>query len=758
MLNSEKYIHPLSQANLSQLNDIDEGGLNLGQVGVVLRRRLLLIVGTTALVATAAVLKAETEPPVYQGSFDILTKPVTGESQAVANLPQNLNVASPELIRDIRTTITVLKSPRVIYPIIDELQSQYPDLIQNFLDEQSPGLNAASVSSAELTPVLYGYLVENLTIATKQPDIVNVQFTYLDQKLVSVFSNLLAKAYLKYSLEERQSDVDQAINFVNVQKQPVENRLKLWQERLRSLQVENTLIEPAQKAQEVSSQVASFRQQRIENRVQLEQMMAKYEDLQRELAQEPGERAGNSLLSDNPRYQKILDQIQAADIAIKQQSALLTDDNPVMETLKQKKDYLLPLLAQEEARVQKDYQSRIQELRARDQSLENKIFNLNNEIRELATTSRNYDNIIRELKIANDALVQFTTKQQTLQIEKAQKQQPWLLLDPRLTKVEQPAAVSNSTKRNLALGGILGLLLGVGAALVVDKLSNIFYSAQELKDATKLPLLGIVPLTKELQAEAKEGLARGVHNSDGASFFEVFRSLYTNILLLSSDTPIRSLVISSAGQGDGKSTIAMQLAQAAAAMGQRVLVVDANLRAPSLHNRVGLMNIQGLTDVISQDLDWHNVIEPSPLEDNMFVMTAGPIPPDSMRLLASQKMQNLMKELQANFDLVIYDTPPLLGFADAYLLAANTNGLVLVAGLGKLKRTALQQALEQIQISGTPLLGVIANKSKDAAPVSYQYYRQYYKQQSVSAERVGVNTEAERARIQDRLREIRRKQ
>ncbi|MBD2200213.1 MULTISPECIES: GumC family protein [Calothrix] len=714
MLKSEKNSHPLSQANFTQFND-DEGGLNLGQVGAVLRRRLLLIGGTTALVATAAVLKAETDPPVYQGTFDILTKPVTGEDKVIANIPQTINgqdVAAPESSKEVQTTIAVLRSPRVLNPIVDKLQAQYPGLT-------------------------YDALVYYLVITSSKPNILNIQYTSSDQKFVSDVLKLLSDAYLQYSLQERRADVEQAIQFVDLQKQPLEKSLKYWQDQLRNLRLDNNLIEPAQKAQELSTQLASLRQQRVENRVQLEQMVASYEELQRELAQAPGERAGNSLLSDNARYQKILDQIQAADIAAKQQSAVFTDENPAMETLRQKKDSLLPLLAQEEARVQKDYQSRIQQLSARDRSLDEKINNVYSEIRKLATISRNYDNIQRELQIANAALTQFTTKQQSLQIEKAQKQQPWVLLDPTLTKVNEPLAISDSAKRNLALGGLLGLLLGVGTALVVDKLSNIFYSSQELKDATRLPLLGIVPLRKELEA-VKDNFSKGVQNTDGASFFEVFRSLYTNILLLGSDTPIRSLVISSALQGDGKSTIATQLAQAAAAMGQRVLLVDANLRAPSLHNRVGLMNIQGLTDVISQDLDWHNVIEPSPLEDNMFVMPAGPIPPDSVRLLASQKMHNLMEELQVSFDLVIYDTPPLLGFADAYLLAANTDGLVLVAGLGKLKRTALQQALEQIQISGTPLLGLVANKSKDAVPVSYQYYQQYYRQ-SLSAERVSVD-------------------
>ncbi|MBD2166686.1 polysaccharide biosynthesis tyrosine autokinase [Calothrix membranacea FACHB-236] len=721
MLKSEKYSHPLSQANFTQLND-EEGGLNLGQVGAVLRRRLLLIGGTTALVATAAVLKAETDPPIYQGTFDILTKPVTGEDKVTANVPQSISsqdkIAPPESTKEIQTTMTVLQSPKVLNPIVEKLRDQYPG-------------------------ITYDTLVYYLTISSTKPNIISIGYQNSDQQLVTDVLKLIADAYLQYSLQERQSDVEVAIQFVDRQKQPLEKSLKYWQEQLRNLRLDNNLIEPAQKSQELSGQLTLFRQQRIENRVQLEQMVARYEELQRELSQDPGERAGNSLLSDNARYQKILDQIQAADIAIKQQSAVFTDENPAMVTLRQKKESLLPLLAQEEARVQKDFQSRIQELSARDRSLDEKINNIYSEVRKLATISRNYDNIQRELQIANDALTQFTSKQQALQIEKAQKQQPWVLLDPQLSKVNEPLAISDSAKRNLALGGLLGLLLGVGTALVVDKLSNIFYSSQELKDATRLPLLGIVPLRKELEATTRDSVSRGVQNTEGSSFFEVFRSLYTNILLLGSDTPIRSLVISSAGQGDGKSTIATQLAQAAAAMGQRVLLVDANLRAPSLHNRVGLMNIQGLTDVISQDLDWHNVIEPSPLEDNMFVMPAGPIPPDSMRLLASQKMQNLMEELQVSFDLVIYDTPPLLGFGDAYLLAANTDGLVLVAGLGNLKRTALQQALEQIQISGTPLLGMIANKSKDAAPVSYQYYQQYYRQsmsgEKVSAENVTAN-------------------
>jgi capsular exopolysaccharide synthesis family protein len=541
-------------------------------------------------------------------------------------------------------------------------------------------------------------------------------------------------AYVQYSLEERQDEVKQAIKFVDEQKQPLDERVKAWQQRLRIIRQKNNLVEPAQKAQEISNQVATLTQQRAENRVQLEQMRATYEDLKRELAQQPGERAGNSVLSENPRYQKILDQIQTVDIEVKKGAAKLTNDNPSLQFLQEQKANLLPMLTGEENRVKRDYESRIRALEARDKSLGEKIDSFNKYLRELAVTIREYDDIQRELKIATDGLTQFSTKKQALQIEQAQSLPSWKLLDPQLEEVKEPRAVADSAKRNLALGTMLGLLLGTGAALVADKLSNVLYSSKDLKEATGLPLLGVVPLRKELGTLARQEAAGGLQQAARASFFEVFRSLYTNILLLGSDTPIRSLVISSAAEEDGKTTVAIHLALAAAAMGQRVLLVDANLRSPTVHNRVGLMNIQGLTDVISQDLDWNNVIERSPLEDNLFVLSAGPIPPDPIRLVASQKMQDLMSELQGAFDLVIYDTPPLVGFADANLLAANTNGLILVAGLGNLKRTIFQQALEELQVSGTPILGVIANKSKDATPASYSYYQQYYKH-STSGER-----------------------
>jgi capsular exopolysaccharide synthesis family protein len=198
-------------------------------------------------------------------------------------------------------------------------------------------------------------------------------------------------------------------------------------------------------------------------------------------------------------------------------------------------------------------------------------------------------------------------------------------------------------------------------------------------------------------------------------FGEAFHTLAANVRLLDADDPVRAVVIASATAGEGKTTIAAYLAQAVARMNRRVLVVDTDLRRPQIHQRLGLVNGDGLTDVLSGDLSPEEAIQASALDENLFVLTAGMLPPDPIRLISSQKMQELMRSLREQFDLVIYDAPPLAGLADAHLLAAHSDGLLLVAGLGELKRSALEQSLYELSVANTPVLGAIANFAKEAA-------------------------------------------
>jgi len=382
--------------------------------------------------------------------------------------------------------------------------------------------------------------------------------------------------------------------------------------------------------------------------------------------------------------------------------------------------------------------NQIRVLEVRTSAISQAETRLSQEVKQLPIIARQYTDLQRELTVATESFTRFLGVRETLQIEAAQKILPWQLILPP----KQPEApIPPNNERNLLLGGVAGLLLGMGAALLIEKLDHVFHSPDELKESTQLPLLGVIPFQKQLNSIKPVATIanhpaqnRQPHNSNrrqshwyqASPFLEAFRSLHTNIRLLSSDTPIHSIVISSATPSEGKSTTSVHLAQAAAAMGQRVLLVDADLRRPQVHNVLGLENSQGLSNVIATDLNPKKAIQRLPMWDHLYVLTAGQVPPDPTRLLCSKKMKHLMEQFSAEFDLVIYDTPPVLGLADAKLLATHTDGIVVVVGLDKTDRSVLNQALDGLKISCTSVLGVVANGVKGHTTSSYAYYERYY--------------------------------
>lgn len=263
---------------------------------------------------------------------------------------------------------------------------------------------------------------------------------------------------------------------------------------------------------------------------------------------------------------------------------------------------------------------------------------------------------------------------------------------------------------------------------------------------TKLPILGTLPFNRELRDSrtphkgaiatltdqlSQLRLSRKTHSSyygygnSEASFLEALRVLHTNIRMLSSDYPIRSIIVSSALPGDGKSTVSANLAQVATAMGQRVLIVDVDLRKPQVHERLAMPNTVGLSNLISDDLSLKSAIQQATPSGQLFVLTAGTVPPDPTKLLASQKMQQLMDTFDRCFDLIIYDAPPITGLADVSLIGQRTDGLVLISRMGKTDRTVLEQTISTLKLAQIPTLGIVANGVKSTKYSSYRYYDGY---------------------------------
>ncbi|MGB3136883.1 MAG: CpsD/CapB family tyrosine-protein kinase, partial [Nodosilinea sp.] len=197
------------------------------------------------------------------------------------------------------------------------------------------------------------------------------------------------------------------------------------------------------------------------------------------------------------------------------------------------------------------------------------------------------------------------------------------------------------------------------------------------------------------------------------AFREAFRSLAANLQRIDSEKPLKSLVISSTDDQLADSTTATYIAWAAAEMGNRVLLIDADLRMPHLHDFLELPNQRGFSNLLAEELELKQVIKQSPKEPNLFVLTAGSATSDPVRLLSSSNIQQFIAKTEGYFDLIIYDAPPFAEYADASLIAGEASGLALVSHLGTVKTAQLEQALEKIWISKIPLLGLIA---KEYAP------------------------------------------
>ncbi|TDA65681.1 MAG: polysaccharide biosynthesis tyrosine autokinase [Clostridia bacterium] len=206
---------------------------------------------------------------------------------------------------------------------------------------------------------------------------------------------------------------------------------------------------------------------------------------------------------------------------------------------------------------------------------------------------------------------------------------------------------------------------------------------------------------------------------------EAFRTLRTNISFSALDRPVQSLLVTSAGPGEGKSTTTCNLAVVMAQTGSRVLVLDCDLRKPTMHKVFDLDNRRGLTSVLVEGLDPAEVISPT-LAAGLSVLTSGPLPPNPAELLGSGRMRDLLARLVAEHDIVLIDTPPVLAVTDAAVLAPQVDAAVLVARAGVTRLDMMQEAKTSLGKTGVHLLGAVLNGLRPESDGYYYYYHYKY--------------------------------
>ncbi|MDP5183846.1 polysaccharide biosynthesis tyrosine autokinase [Blastococcus sp. BMG 814] len=275
--------------------------------------------------------------------------------------------------------------------------------------------------------------------------------------------------------------------------------------------------------------------------------------------------------------------------------------------------------------------------------------------------------------------------------------------------------VSPAVTRNLALGGVLGLLIGLGLALVRSRLDNTVKTGDDVQALTHTGLIGTV--LEDARLGEQHVLASADRQSATA---ESFRAIRTNLQFLDVDHPPKVIVVASSVPGEGKSTLAVNLSIALAQGGSRVMLVEADLRRPRVTRYMGLVSGAGLSNVLAGTADIDEVAQTWG-DDKLSVLAAGPMPPNPSELLGSEQMRSLLDGLRSTHDYVVIDTPPLLPVTDAAVLSVLADGCVVTTRYGKTRREQLEEATRVLARVDGKLLGVVLNRVPPASAVAQGY-------------------------------------
>jgi succinoglycan biosynthesis transport protein ExoP len=695
----------------------DGSEINLGDLLQALRRRRRLAIAVfivTVIVGALHTAWQRAYSPVFQGGFKLLVSdPINADdrSSGAEGGPIASVAIQGKASLNTGTLIQVLTSPLLLSPL-----------------EQRLGLADGQLGSIIITtPKSSGSEDGVLEVSLLWPD--------PDQGL-EILRNV-SREYLAYSLRQRQEKLTQGLAFLDRQAPELQARVTSLQNRLALFRQRSGFVEPAEQAAAIQAQQQSL----SNNRKDLEQEQAKLEGLIQAVqrggsATYAGTAAGNAPSSstsdsqsegsadkpaDSPKGQAasgaLLQDLFQVEKQLAEAEAIYTDSAPQVRELRAKRDTLRPLLQRrtlDTLRTQySENQSRLLEIRRQQDQLARRF--LVNPLQ-----MQQYEALQQQLAVARDNLTSYIKARENFRLQVAQRTVPWsILVPPRFGIVP----VKPSVSRSLMTSVILGLVAGAGLALLRDRLDHVFHTPKELYEGLAMPLLGVVPYLpgRTTTITITQSLA-SLEGGERFAIKESLRNLFANFRLLRADKPVRLVAITSSTQGEGKSTTTALFAETLAQLGQRVLLVDADMRRPMLHRYIGADNAKGLSSLLT-DMDFSVADAVQHLQSGLDLISSGPIPPDPTQLLSSERCRMVIQAIRdiPDYDIVIFDTPPILLLSDPILLAEHLDGLLFLVGLSRVNRDLPAQSLQRVRDTGVDVLGVLANHPLRSAALASQY-------------------------------------
>jgi len=420
----------------------------------------------------------------------------------------------------------------------------------------------------------------------------------------------------------------------------------------------------------------------------------------------------------NLTVQRLTEQRAVLDAEYQQKLSLYQPDYPEMVRLKAQIEEADSQILTIAGNIRSSIRSQYEIASRQERSLQAQVTGLTADVLDLRDRSIQYNILQRELDTTRTLYEGLLQRYKEVGVTGGVTANNISIVD-LATVPREPS--KPSMMLNMALAALLGLGLGVLAALVLEALDETVATPDDVEKKLGIPVLGVVPLLDkgETTADALADIRSG--------FSEAYYSLRTALQFSTPDGAPSSLLVSSARPAEGKSTTAYAVALNLARVGKRVLLVDGDLRNPSMHRVVGVENERGMSNLLSGSADLASVVLRT-RHENLFFIPCGPLPPNPAELWGGDRLHQFLAETRNNFDHVVFDGPPVLGFADAPMLAAAVSGTLFVLESRGTRRGQARGALRRLQVGRARLLGAVLTKfsAKSASYGGYDYAYDYH--------------------------------
>lgn len=678
--------------------------IDLGRLVGLLQRRLPLILGimgATIGLGLAITLYQRLFSPIYEGRFSLLVgDPVnsvvkSNESESESNLKglalQSSRVPDIQISQDL---IDVLVSPLLLKPVSKRLGIEEDKLASKLTIERRSG-DASSV--------------------------LDVSLKWHSRKEGENILNGLKDEYLTFSTNQRREILAQSISYLNEQAPALQEKLSLVQGQLSDFRIRNKFLDPSTEGDVIIKQL-----QDLENRQ--DELLRKEAELK---ALATVVRSGNLSSQQIPSVgQKLntepkakgsveartgtgLDQLQQDLTQLEKELAIadatFQSNSPLVQSLKARTSRVRMLLQQRQLDA---IEATLNQINGEKSEIDRQRKELQRRFNLNPTLIKQNDSIQQRLEVAKANLTAYIKAREDIRLLVAQRTVPWKVISP---PTFDNTLVSPNIGRNIILSLVAGISLGAGAAFLREKIINVYATPKDVEEALGLPLLGSLSyMSVGIGDKDWNNISKEI-NEEVKVRRESQRNLYTRVKLLNKDKRLRVIAITSTLHGEGKSTLAALFAQTLSDLGKRVLVVDANLREPMLHNFYEIDNSSGLSTLLSEASSTPEQLIKH-LDAKIDFLPAGPIQSDPVNLLSSESCQAVIEKLRSlnNYEFILFDLSPSLELSDPLLITEYMDGILFVVSLDFVNRDLPTQALDRIKSTGINIFGVVSNEVKSS--------------------------------------------